>query len=206
MVGKLLKQFSVDTGISQKEVAERLSFSPQRINNYYRDAADPPREFFEKFRTEFHVDLKKLLDKEKKGSNGVPSYNPIPVYDLELKPTSDPNFFNHNELIAYYVDAPLFNDCFAAVKVSDAAMSPAFNPSDLIAIRKVKVDSSIPYGEPFLIITEEQRFLRYIRLNEKDPSKTFLLRAENPSNSDDIVIKKSEIKHLFQVKGKMSRR
>lgn len=207
MIGKLLKQFSLDTGVGQKEIADRLKFTPQRVNNYFRDIADPPREFYEKFRKEFNVDLKKLLDKERKSiTQGVASYNPIPVYDIELKAFPDVEFFNHNELIAYYIDAPLFNDCFAAVKVpGGTAMSPAFNPNDLIVLKRVKNFDTIPYGEPFLILTEEQRLLRYIRLYEKESSKCFLLRAENADN-DDMTIKKSDIKHLFQVKGRLTRR
>lgn len=206
MIGKLLKQFTVDTGIGQKEVAEKLKFSPQRVNNYYRDIADPPHEFYEKFRKEFHVDLKRLLDKEKKSiTQGVASYHPIPVYDVELKAFQDQEFFNHSELIAYYIDAPLFNDCFAAVKVIGATMSPAFNPGDLVVLKRIKNFDTVPFGEPFIILTDEQRLLRYIRLNEKDPSKTFLLRAES-SDADDMIVKKSDIKHLFQVKGKLTRR
>lgn len=203
MVGRLLKQFTLDTGITQKEVAERLKYSPQRVNHYYRDAADPPREFLEKFRTEFHVDLKKLLDVEKKqAAAGTPSYNPIPVFDLELKPTSDAYFFNHNELIAYYVDVPMFNDCFAMSKVISKEMQPLFNPSDIIALKKIKNIEIINFGAPFAIFTDEQRFLRYIRAND---AKSYLLRSGSPELFDDIIVNKKDIKHLFEVKGKMCR-
>ncbi|MEO7535843.1 MAG: S24 family peptidase [Ferruginibacter sp.] len=202
-VGKLLKQFTMDTGISQKDVAARLDFSPQRVNNYYRDISDPPFDFYEKFRTEFNVDLKKLLDKESKGiANGTTSYNPLPVYDLDLKPVKGLDFFNYSELVSYYMDAPLYNDCFAFVRVPGVAMSPAFNPSDVIAVKKVTNFETAPLGEPYFIITDEQRLLRYVRANEN--KKCFTLKAVN-SDFDDMEIKKSDIKFLFQIKGKMTR-
>jgi len=164
----ILKQFTVDTGVSQKEVAVRLKYSPQRVNNYYRDMAEAPFEFLNKFGTEFSVDLRKQLDKESKGvAAGAASFNSIPVFDLDLKPVKELNFFDFSELVIYYIDAPLYNDCFAAVRVLGAAMSPNYNPSDVIAIKRVTNFETIPLGEPYFIITEEQRLLRYIRLSRR---------------------------------------
>lgn len=85
-------------------------------------------------------------------------------------------------------------------------MSPEFNASNIITVKRIMNFDAIPFGEPFFIITEEQRLLRYIRQNEKDP-KTFILRASNGEGKfGDIVIKKSDIKFLFQVEGKITRR
>ena len=205
MYGKLLKQFSIDTGITQKEVAARLKYSPQRVNNYFRDIAEPPFDFLQMFRTEFQVDLKKLKDKEEKGiASGTSSFNPIPVFDFELKPVKGLDFFNHSELVSYYIDAPMFNDCFAAARVPGVAMSPDFEASDVVTLKRINNFDTAPLGSPYFIITEEQRLLRYVRANESDPKKTFLLRAVH-KDYDDMIIKKTDIKYLFQVMGKMSR-
>ncbi|HTE31330.1 MAG TPA: hypothetical protein VK666_13205, partial [Chryseolinea sp.] len=51
--------------------------------------------------------------------------------------------------------------------VLGAAMSPNYNPSDVIAIKRVTNFETIPLGEPYFIITEEQRLLRYIRLSRR---------------------------------------
>jgi transcriptional regulator with XRE-family HTH domain len=205
MYGKLLKQFTIDTGISQKEVADRLSFSTQRVNHYYRDKADPPREFLEQFRAEFSVDLRAAKNKEEKGIKaGVAAFNPIPVYDFTLKPVKGTDFFNHSELVSYYIDAPMFNDCFAAVMVPDEAMTPTLKPTDIIAIKKITNLETAPLGDHYLIITEEQRLVRILRKNPSDPKRTFLLKAANPEY-DDMTISRSTIKHLFQIRGKISR-
>lgn len=202
-IGKILKQFSVNTGIQQKEVAEKVGFSSSRVNNYFRDIADPPFEFYQKFRNAFNVDLKVLVDRESKGiQDGAAAYNPLPVYDLDLKPVKQLDFFNHSELISYYMDTPLYNDCFAFVRVSGSDMAPDFNPTDVIAIKKILDFENIPFGAAYLIITEEQRLLRYIRLNEDKPKDNFLLRSNNP-NFDDMTMKKSAIKFLFQIRGKL---
>lgn len=202
-IGKILKQFSINTGIQQKEVAEKVGFSSSRVNNYFRDIADPPFVFYQKFRDAFNVDLKVLIEKESKGiADGAAAYNPLPVYDLDLKPIKQLDFFNHNELICYYMDTPLYNDCFAFVKISGSDMTPDFNPSDVIAIKKITDFDNIPFGACYLIITEEQRLLRYIRLSQSNSKDNFLLRSNNP-NFDDILMKKSAIKFLFQVRGKL---
>lgn len=204
-IGKILKQFSVNTGIQQKEVAEKVGFSSSRVNNYFRDIADPPFEFYTKFREAFNVDLKVLIEREQSGiMNSAAAYNPLPVYDLDLKPVKQLDFFNHSELISYYMDTPLYNDCFAFVRVAGLDMQPDFSPSDVIPIKKITDFDNIPFGAVYLIITEEQRLLRYIRLNEDNPTKTFILRSNNP-DFDDMTLKKSAIKFLFQVRGKLTK-
>ena len=201
----LLRTFALDTGISQKQVAEKMQYSNQRVNNYFRGIAEPPFEFLEKFRTEFSVDLRKLKDSASKGIKaGVASFNPIPVFDFELKPAKTLDFFNHSELVSYYIDAPLFNDCSAAMKVLGVTMQPVFNPADIVVIKRVENFETAPLGEAYFIITEEQRLLRYIRVNKANPNKTFLLRAIN-TDYDDMIIKKTDIKYLFQIKGKIQR-
>lgn len=203
--GVLLKEFTMNTGVQQKEVAKKVGFSAQRVNNYYRDLAEPPFEFLEKFREAFDIDLKVLKNKENKGAHTwVAGSNPMPLFDFDLKPMKELDFFNHSALICYYIDAPLYNDCFAFLRVSGEAMSPDFNPSDIIALKKITDFDNIPLGEPYFIITAEQRLLRYIRLNEANP-KTWLLKAVS-GDFDNQVIKKADVKYLFQVKGKMTKR
>lgn len=204
-IGKVLKLFSANTGIQQKEIAEKIGFSPARVNNYFRNIADPPFEFYQKFRTAFNVDLKVLVERENQIiSEGASAYNPLPVYDLDLKPIKQIDFFNYSELISYYMDTPLYNDCFAFVRVAGLDMSPDFNPSDVIAIKKIVDYDTIPFGAAYLIITEEQRLIRYIRLSEDKPKENFLLRSNNPL-FDDMTIKKSAVIHLFQIRGKLSK-
>jgi transcriptional regulator with XRE-family HTH domain len=202
MYGKLLKQFTMDTGISQKDVAIKLKYSPQRVGNYYRDIADPPFEFLEGFRNEYGIDLKREKEKEDKGvAAGVALFNPIPVFNFDIKPTNDLDFFNHSELIVNYINVPLYNDCFAAVVVSGQDMAPLYNPSDLVAIKRITDLEVIPFGAPFFIITDEQRLLRYVYEHDK---KTFILKAAN-ERFGDMSIPKNKVKYLFQVKGKMTK-
>lgn len=204
-IGKILKQFSMNTGVQQKEIAEKIGFSPARVNNYFRDISDPPFEFYQKFRTCFNVDLKVLIERENKLlSEGSSAYNPLPVYDLDLKPIKQLDFFNYSELVSYYMDTPLYNDCFAFVRVSGLDMLPDFSPSDVIPIKLITDFENIPLGACYLIITAEQRLIRYIRLSEDKPKENFLLRSNNP-DFDDMIIKKSAIKHLFQIRGKLSK-
>ena len=94
------------------------------------------------------------------------------MYDLELKPVKDLDFFSHSELVSYYVDAPLYNDCFAFVRIQGVAMSPAFNSSDIVVIKKIANFDIVIFGEPYFIIMDEQRVLRYLKPND---NKTFLL-------------------------------
>jgi hypothetical protein len=71
-------------------------------------------------------------------------------------------------------------------------------------LKRISNFDTAPLGAPYFIITEEQRLLRYVRANESDLKKTFLLRAVH-KDYDDMIIKKTDIKYLFQVMGKMSR-
>lgn len=206
MLGKILNQFSLDTGISQKEVAQKLGYSTQRVNNYFTDKAEPPFEFYESFHREFKYDLKAALPKDGRAvvERSITAYNPIPVYDLELKAIPGPEFLTQPELIAYHIDTPMFNDCTAAVKIIGAAMSPLYNPGEIAIVKKVTNFGTLPLGEPFVIVTDEQILFRYLRANDKKEG-TYILRAED-KKLDDIVIDTSDIRHLLQIKGKIARR
>jgi transcriptional regulator with XRE-family HTH domain len=202
MIGRILRQFSIDTGIGQKEVAQALHFSTQRVNNYYRDMAEPPDEFYKLFRKNFQIDLKSLMEKEKReGSTKINHMKPIPVFDFDFIPFGEVDFTKNNEAIKYFVDAPIMADATAIVKVIGEAMSPEITPSDFVSIREIKDKKTIPFGLPYLIITKEQRLFRYIKSEE---GKSMRLTAAN-INFGDMLINKEDAILIFQITMKMTR-
>lgn len=202
-IGKLLKQFTLDTGISQKEVAEKTGYSTQRINNYYRDLVKAPDEFLSRFKETFGKDLEMLFEKEKSIKSFPTAYNPIPVFDLDAKPIKEPDFFKFNELVSYYIDVPMFADCTAGLRVGTTTMQPELLPNDVIVMKRINNLDLIEYGDIFFIICEGVSFIRYIRRNEADTKKVILKAADN--NFDDIILKKTDILFLFQIRGKITR-
>jgi transcriptional regulator with XRE-family HTH domain len=203
-IGKLLKQFSLDSGISQQQIGDRLGYSKQRVNNYFRDIVVAPKEFLTKFKEEFGVDIELLLKKQKTIEAFPKAYNPIPVFDLEAKPIKEPDFFNYSEFVSYYIDVPMFNDCSAAIRVATSAMQPDLNPNDVVTLKRITNFDAIMYGGVFFVICEENRFVRYIKRNEDNPQKTVLLTAAD-SHFDAVTLKKTDIKYLFQVMGRITR-
>lgn len=77
-------------------------------------------------------------------------------------------------------------------------MKPLILSGDRIVVRKIESWSYFNYGQVYLIITEEYRFIKRIRRHSSDEDNLIILRSEN-ADFDDIILPRKEIVHLYLV-------
>ena len=106
---------------------------------------------------------------------------------------------NNSAYVTGYADIPNLGDSDAIIKISGDSMYPRYKAGDLIAIKRIHDYSVIEFGQPHVIVTAEQRLVKYLR---RAVSKTnWLLCSENKAHYDDFEIEVSKVKHLFLIRG-----
>jgi phage repressor protein C with HTH and peptisase S24 domain len=77
-------------------------------------------------------------------------------------------------------------------------MYPAYKRGDMVGIKRITDFAVISFGQPHVLVTGEQRLIKYLWHGRKDGFWT--LKSENPKFEEfEISIKK--VIHLFLVKG-----
>lgn len=103
-----------------------------------------------------------------------------------------------DEKIVGSIDAPEINPESKIIFATGDSMLPLITSGDRIVIRRIESWDYFNYGQVYLIITNEYRFIKRVRKHPKDEENLILLRSENPEY-DDIDLPKKEIIHLFIV-------
>lgn len=128
---------------------------------------------------------------------------PVPYYDIDAT-AGDMTIFAEDgeEYVKQYITVPAFSDCEMFINVWGNSMYPKYCSGELIALKRVNDLEIVPYNEAYLVVTKEQRLLKYIR---KGTSKThWKLCSENEEfEAFEIPIKK--VLHLYMVKGKITK-
>lgn len=106
---------------------------------------------------------------------------------------------NNNAYVTGYADIPNLGDSNAIIKISGDSMYPRYKAGDLIAIKRISDFDVIQYGQPHVIVTEEQRLVKYLRRSRN--KGCWLLCSENTAHYDDFEIEVSKVKHLFLIRG-----
>ena len=86
-------------------------------------------------------------------------------------------------------------------------MYPDLNNGEVIAVKKLINPEIILWGEPHLVITnDEANNMRTVKLlfPHEDTSR-IILRSSNPAYQGDTILNKSSIIGLYIVKGKITR-
>lgn len=132
-----------------------------------------------------------------------PTPKMIPYYDIDAQ-AGNVTIFNEDrpEYVKQHISVPAFQDCDMFINVSGNSMYPKFCSGELVALKKINDLDVVPLNEAYLIVTKEQRLLKYIR---KGPDKEhWLLFSENPE-FEAFEIAKKKILHLYIVKGKIAK-
>lgn len=108
-----------------------------------------------------------------------------------------------DERVIGSIDAPEINPDSKIIFATGDSMLPLIASGDRIVIRKIESWDYFNYGQVYLIITNEYRFIKRVRRHPKDDENLILLRSEN-SEFDDIDLPRKEIIHLFIVENILS--
>lgn len=103
-----------------------------------------------------------------------------------------------DEKVVGSIDAPEINPESKIIFATGDSMLPLITSGDRIVIRRIESWDYFNYGQVYLIITNEYRFIKRVRKHPKDEENLILLHSENPEY-DDIDLPKKEIIHLFIV-------
>lgn len=127
----------------------------------------------------------------------VPIQQGAPIYDIDFTAGfSELSRELTQERIVGYVDFPRLNPRSIVVRVSGDSMDPDVPDGSMIAIRQVRTDGIISWGDIYAVQTEDYRMVKYLR---KNPDKNFItLHSANP-NYDDIDLPRKDILGLYYI-------
>lgn len=128
---------------------------------------------------------------------------PVPLYDVDAT-AGNVTIFNEDrtEYIKSYISVPAFADCDMFITISGNSMYPKFCSGEMVALKKIEDMDVIAMGEAYIVVTKEQRLLKYIRKTKDE--KKLLLVSEHP-DFDAFEIDRKKILHLYIVKGKITK-
>ena len=116
---------------------------------------------------------------------------------------------DENEIIGY-VNIPEFAGCYGITVYGDS-MYDMYMSGDTIFVREIKDKHNIENGQPYVIITKEDRLLKMIHI-DYERKRTILSSYNNATNPDgkrkypDMEIDiDSDILYLYKVVGKLAR-
>lgn len=129
----------------------------------------------------------------------IPAIMPTgaPVYDIDVTAGIVPlsRMFTEDRIIGY-VNLPGVSSDFPVVRVTGESMAPRIPSGSFISIRSVRVDGTISWGQIYVVVLEDYRFVKILRRHsDRD---MVILHSLNP-DFDDIEIARNQIQALYLV-------
>ena len=205
----VIKHLKDNLRFSGEEIGRRLGVSASYISNLY-NGKPIGKVVSIKIAEEFKLPIYFVLTGNNFEENNLSSnlyltnqnVTKIPYYNVEATAGKLNVFNDNNETPDYLISIPAFSDCDFAVNVAGHSMYPKFNNGDIIICKKINNLNIIPFGETFLVVTNEQRLVKYIKPGKSD--EYISLESEN-EKFDPFEILKSDIIQLYLIKGKIER-
>ena len=120
-----------------------------------------------------------------------------PVYDIDVTAGfSELSSMFTNDRIIGYLKMPQISTSNAVVRVSGDSMIPQIPNGSYVSIRELRADSSIFWGQTYLVVMEDYRMVKIVR-RHPDPEKV-VLHSLNPE-FDDMEVLRKDIKGLYVV-------
>lgn len=120
-----------------------------------------------------------------------------PVYDIDVAAGTTPlaRMFTDERVIGH-VNLPGIDPELPIVRVTGNSMQPRLNPGCFISIRPVDLDSTIRWGQIYVVVLPDFRVVKSLRRCD-DPEKV-ILHSANP-DYEDIEIMRKDIEGLYLV-------
>lgn len=120
----------------------------------------------------------------------------VPFYDCELA-----DIANVGALVpTSYMYVPQVHNAQIAVAYQSDDMTPQV-PCGTILFLQRSEPTSLVYGNEYVVITPQWSVMRRVRLSQNEDELRLL--ANDPSQFDDMVVKRADILAVFDVKGKL---
>ena len=133
----------------------------------------------------------------------TPTDGATPIYNLDATCGADGRDIEFlQEHIIGYVNMPNVSKSASLIRANGDSMRPIINDGDFIAVREVTDFDDIFYGQIYLVLTAQNRMVKYVRKAD-DEENYVILRSANPEY-DDIKMPKSRILKMFMVENILS--
>lgn len=132
-----------------------------------------------------------------------------PVYDIRISAGHGVGI-QEAERVLEWVNIPKFDGCYGVTVFGDS-MNDKFKSGDVIFVRTILGRSDFDFGQCYVVITSEDRYIKNIYESSKGDDYITLVSYNTTTNPDgrrkypDRDIPKDEIVFLYKVVGKLSR-
>lgn len=184
-----LRKLLYEKGMSQTDFADVMGWNKSKISRYMSG-------------TNYPNDSTIMVIKKKFPSFGEGDPDLVPYYNVDITAGGIDLFSDNLETPDDYVRAPGFQDCDFALPVYGHSMKPIITNGDKVICKQIKDFDFFNYGETYVVITDEQRLVKFLR---KNTQKGFVTLASHNKDYDDIDMPIGKIRNLYLVKGILKR-
>ena len=131
----------------------------------------------------------------------------IKILDIRVSAGHGIGFDGDENKILGYVNIPNFSGCYGVTVYGDS-MYDKYSSGDIVFVREIKDKREIEGGQSYVVITNEDRYLKMIYIED---GKLKLVSYNNAINPDgrrkypDMLIEWEQIKFLYKVVGRLER-
>lgn len=219
-IGKRIQEQRKIIGLSQQELAHKTGTSRSLIAQIETDKTNPNLELLTTIVKIFNTSFEYLITGQKQSpvtntlsnSNnisrieapqqveqpiGTNAEHLIPFYNVDALEVSVEVLGQNNTMPDFYWSMPGYRGC-KSLPAWGESMTKLIYPGDIIVFREIQDKSIINYGDIYVVITKDYRFIKYIR---KHPDKSYvILEAENCQFYEPFELERDKIIHLFHIK------
>lgn len=139
---------------------------------------------------------------------GIPTTkNDIKILDIRVCAGLGIGFDGDENKVVGYVNIPDFTGCYGITVYGDS-MYDMYMPGDTIFVREIRDKTSIDNGQPYVVITREDRLLKMVYVEENGLRLVSYNTACNPDGRrkyPDMLIEGEQILYMYKVVGKLAR-
>ncbi len=131
----------------------------------------------------------------------------IKILDIRVSAGHGIGFDGDENKILGYVNISNFSGCYGVTVYGDS-MYDKYSSGDIVFVREIKDKREIEGGQSYVVITNEDRYLKMIYIED---GKLKLVSYNNAINPDgrrkypDMLIEGEQIKFLYKVVGRLER-
>lgn len=205
---------------STKDFAIALNVSSQAVSNYIRNGYNVGREVIENIlKICPSVNSNWLLTGEglmlKSDNQGLIVNDPItisidegqPILDIRICAGQGIGLFGDENKVLSRVNIPDFKGCVGVI-VYGESMYDKYAPGDAVFVREISDCNYIENGQPYIVITKEDRLLKLV-YQENDKlslvSYNTVLNPDGRRTFPDMVVEADDILFLYKVVGRLAR-
>lgn len=207
-----IKEFLAYLKIGQKAFEQKCGLGNSTINNIKDGISTPNLQKIMSAYPELNIywliaGNGNMLNSDPQITNTPISSKDIKILDIRVSAGHGVGFDGHENKILGYVNIPNFSGCYGVTVYGDS-MYDKYSSGDIVFVREIKDKREIEGGQSYVVITNEDRYLKMIYIED---GKLKLVSYNNAINPDgrrkypDMLIEGEQIKFLYKVVGRLER-